>query len=207
MSLTIKKVNGIGNEFHQNTYIIEFEDCCVVIDAGTHVDEIKQLTNKPIAAVLITHGHYDHVIQIESYQNNNIPIYAHKDIEKMLSNPYMNASHLFGENIVFNINDIKYVENETININNKEIKCIHTPGHSLDSMSYLIDNQLFSGDTLFATSIGRTDLLCSKTSDIIESLKALSEQEYEILYAGHGRPSNKEEQQNNIKHWLTTLKR
>lgn len=206
MSLTIKKLNSIGNDLRQNTYVVEFENCCIVIDAGANVEEIKKLTNKPISAVFITHGHYDHVIEIESYQNSNIPIYAHKNIEKMLSNPHMNASHLFGENIVFNIKDIKYIENETININNNEIKCIHTPGHSLDGMSYLIDKQLFSGDTLFATSIGRTDLICSKTSDIIDSLKTLNTQDYEILYAGHGRPSNKEEQKNNIKHWLSMLK-
>lgn len=205
MNVITQKVKWAENELKQNTYIVEFEDCCVVIDAGISVEQVKELTQKPIKAVLITHGHFDHITEIESYAEQNIPVYAHKNIMNMLNNPYENASNLFGENVKFNINNINFVENETININGNQIKCIHTPGHSADGMSYLINKNLFSGDTVFSVAIGRIDLPSSNPEDLVDSLKNILSQDFEEMYAGHGRVSNKQEQQNNIKYWLKIL--
>ena len=205
MNVITQKVKWAENELNQNTYIVEFDDCCVVIDAGISIEQVKELTQKPIKAVLITHGHFDHITEIETYDAQNITIYAHKNIVNMLNDPYENASNLFGENVKFNIKNINFVENETININSNQIKCIHTPGHSADGMSYLIDNNLFSGDTVFSVAVGRIDLPSSSPQDLVDSLKNILSQDFELMYAGHGRVSDKQEQQNNIKYWLKIL--
>ena len=89
---------------------------------------------------------------------------------------------------------------------NKEIKVIHTKGHSKGGVCYLINDVLFSGDTLFSVAVGRTDLSSGNTKQLIESLKRIQKLDYSTLYSGHGRVSNKEEQNTNIPKWIEALK-
>lgn len=206
MKKTIKIICS-ENELNQHTYICEFENSCVVIDAGCSVNKIKQISSKSIRAVFVTHGHFDHIKLIEEYDKLNIPIYASKYINEMLNDEIKNASVLFGKSCKFIIKNLKTIEsNEEIAIEDHIIKCLHTKGHSIDSMSFLIDNEaLFSGDTLFANAVGRSDLPTGNTKQLIESLKQLLNLNYKALYAGHGRPSVKEEQNLNIPKWIDYL--
>ena len=75
-------------------------------------------------------------------------------------------------------------------------------------MSYLInDKYLFTGDTVFSVAVGRDDLPTSNTNKLIESLNKILNLNYKTLYAGHGRPSDKEEQQTNIPKWIDYLRK
>ena len=65
MKVSTIKVKWAENELSQNTHVVEFESSFIVIDAGCSIDEINKLSNKPIKAVFITHGHYDHIKHIE----------------------------------------------------------------------------------------------------------------------------------------------
>ena len=208
MNVYSTKLKCLGNELGQNTHVIEFENCCVVIDTGCSVEKIKTITNKPIKAVFITHGHFDHILYIEEYDKLNIPIYANKHILELLEDPTKNASLMFGCGKTFKVNNIKFVDdNQDIEIENYIIKCLYTPGHSIDSMSFIIDNNLFSGDTVFSVAVGRDDLPTSNAQELIKSLKRILNLDYNLLYTGHGRPSEKCEQKTNIPKWIDYLSR
>ncbi len=146
MDIKTIKIKWAENELSQNTHIVEFENYCILIDAGCSIEKVKEISSKPIQAVFITHGHFDHIKNIEEYDKFNIPIYAHKNILKLLDDEIKNASSLFKELCIFKIENLKFVEdNEEIEIDNHTIKCLHTQGHTIDSMCYLLDNEtLFS---------------------------------------------------------------
>ncbi len=200
------KINYIENEFSQNTYIIEFENECIVVDAGCGVNKVQAKTNKPIKAVLITHGHFDHIKNIEEYNKLNISIYAHKNILELLGDEIKNASRLFNQFHKYSVKTINIQDGEEIKVDNHIIKCLHTPGHSIDSTCYLLDNEtLFSGDILFADSFGRYDLPTGNKKELIKSLNKILNLDYKLLLAGHGIPSKKQEQQRNIPKWTDYL--
>ena len=209
MKIGTIKIKWAENELSQNTHIIEFGNSCVVIDAGCSVAEATETTTKPIKAVFLTHGHFDHIKNLEEYDRLNISIYAHKQIQEMLDDENKNASMLFNQPCRFNINNINFIEDdEEIEIDEHIIKCLYTPGHSIDSMCYLVDDEiLFSGDTLFSVAVGRDDLATGNTKELINSLTRILNLDYKLLYTGHGRPSDKEEQKQNIPKWLDNLRK
>ena len=121
----------------------------------------------------------------------------------------MNASILFNQPCKFQINNLQFIQDgEEIEIDNHIIRCLHTPGHSVDSMSFLLDGEtLFSGDTVFSVAVGRDDLPTGNTKLLIQSLNKILNLDYKTLYTGHGRPSDKEEQKTNIPKWINYLTR
>lgn len=207
MDVKTVKVKWAENELSQNTHIIEFDTGCVLIDAGCSVQQVTQLTDKPIKAVLLTHAHFDHIKNIQEYDNLNIKIYAHKAVLEMLNNTVNNASLLFNQPTKYKINNLYLlVDEDELDIGELNIRCLYTPGHSIDSMCYLINEEyLFSGDTVFSVAIGRTDLPTGDTEKLISSLKRIQNLNYNTLYTGHGRVSNKQEQDINIPKWIKAL--
>lgn len=206
MNVHTLKVKWKEGELNQNTYVVEQEDGCILIDAGVSIEEIRKITNKPILAVLLTHGHFDHIDYIEEYDELKIPIYASLYTKKSMLDSNLNVSFMIKPRPyrVSKINELK--DNETIKIGKMEVKCLYTPGHSRDSVCYLMGDKLFSGDTLFSVSIGRTDFIDSNNDEMIKSLSRLGTIDYKELYPGHGRVSSKAEQNQNIQHWLSILK-
>ena len=207
MNINTIKINWAENELSQNTHVVEFENSYIVIDAGCSIEKVKEISSKPIIAVFSTHGHFDHIKNVEEYDKLNIPIYAHKNILKLLDDELVNASLLFNQPCIFKIENLKFVEdNEIIEIESHTIKCLHTPGHSIDSICYLLDNEtLFSGDTVFSVAVGRDDLPTGNTTELIKSLNRILNLDYKRLFTGHGRPSDKIEQKTNIPKWLNYL--
>ena len=208
MDIKTVKIKWSENQLKQNTHIIEFDNGCVLVDAGCSVEEVYQVTDKPIKAVLITHAHFDHIKNISEYDNLNIKIYAHKAVLEMLNNPENNASSLFYQPTKYKINNLHLLaDQDELDIGEINVKCLYTPGHSVDSSCYLInDEYLFSGDTVFSIAVGRTDLSTGNTKQLIESLKRIQNLNYNTLHSGHGRVSNKQEQNTNIPKWIEALK-
>ena len=207
MQIKTLKIKWAEGALKQNTHIVELENCCIVIDAGCSLEEIKQITTKPIKAVFITHGHFDHIKNIEEYDELNVSIYVSKFSFEVLNDETKNASSLFNQPYKFIVENLKVVEDdEEIEIENHKIKCLHTPGHSIDSMCYLLDDEiLFSGDTVFSVAVGRTDLETGNKQELIKSLNRILNLDYISLFTGHGRPSDKQEQQQNIPKWIDYL--
>lgn len=208
MEIKTIKTTWAESELKQNTHVIEFEDGCLVIDAGCVPEQVKQLTNKPIKAVLLTHAHFDHIKHVQEYDKLGIKVYAHKATLEMLKNETNNASVYFDKPTKYKINNLfLLVDQDELEIGELNIKCLYTPGHTIDSVCYLINNEhLFTGDTVFSVAVGRTDLPTGNVEQLIKSLQRIQNLNYFTLYSGHGRVSNKEEQKVNIPKWIDYLK-
>lgn len=203
---TIKTIWSEG-ELKQNTHIIINDEGCIVVDAGCSLDQVRAVCDKPIKAVLLTHGHFDHIQYVEEYDRLGIPVYAREYILDMLTDTKKNVSYWHNPE-TFTINNLKTLkDNDEIILDKHRVKCYHTPGHSIDSMCYLVDERyLFSGDTVFSIAVGRTDLPTGNKDTLIQSLNRLLDLDFVELYTGHGRISTKDEQLTNIPKWIERLK-
>lgn len=195
------------NELKQNTYVIVGETSCVVIDAGCPIERVREVTSKPIEAVFITHGHFDHIEYIEEYDTLGVPIFCSYLTLNFFLDSVMNVSELLASPMTFDVHNLKLIkDNDEIFLWGGKVNCIHTPGHTVDGMCYLFfDDMLFSGDTLFSIAVGRYDLKTSNLEELYESLERLKTIKFNTLYPGHGRESTFEEQQKNISTWLERL--
>ncbi len=176
-----------------NCYILINDDLAIVIDPGANPELIYPLLiGKRLLYIIDTHGHYDHIganNDLKAHYDTKLAI--HKDDYEMLVNPELNLSVMVDSQFISVLPDILLSDGDTIEFGDKTLKIIHTPGHTEGSISILVDNILFSGDTLFYHSIGRTDLPGGnfeklKTS-IIEKLYTLDDST--IVYTGHGEPT------------------
>ena len=133
-----------------------------------YVNHLKELDLK-LVKVIDTHIHADHVTGASKLKNNT------------------NCSTIMGENSPAETVDIRLKDEETIEIDQLKIKALYTPGHTSDSYSFLMNNYLFSGDTLLINGTGRTDFQNGSSKDAYNSLfnKLLKLPEETILYPGH----------------------
>jgi len=169
--------------YQTNCYLVwdENSPSCVVIDPGYEPDavllEAKKL-GKEIAAILLTHGHFDHVGAVRDLAaETDCPVYIH---EADLSMPQqMTAGPLYYTNLCG--------EGDRLELAGLSFKVLHTPGHTPGSVCYMCENVLFSGDTLFWGSCGRTDLPGGSWSTIRTSLLRLRDLPGDFdVYPGHG---------------------
>lgn len=183
-----------------NTYLLKDEESkeAVLIDVGGSFDELySKLTEDGynIKFVLNTHGHFDHVLGESAISQNypEIPIYMHKDDVPHLERCKEELRY-FGYKVDAQPPKItEFIdENTELFIGKKQIKIIHTPGHSKGSLSYYVDNKLFSGDALFFRSIGRTDFYDGDFDTLINSIKSklMTMPDDTIVFPGHGPSTN-----------------
>ena len=161
-----------------NCYLLVNEDDkkVIVVDPGGDAvfvsSRIDELGCKP-EAVLLTHGHFDHILGVEDLREKyGLKVYAHEDEKEVLNKPEFNLSVDIGKRISFDA-DAYVKDGEHINIAGFDIECIHTPGHTPGGVSYYLKEQgiLFSGDSLFNQSIGRTDFVNGSASALVSSVK------------------------------------
>jgi len=164
-------------------------DSCVVIDPGYTPEIIlseAKKQNKTIAAVLLTHGHFDHVGGVrELAERVGCPVYIH---EQELSLPEsFTAGPLYYTNT--------YGEGDVLELSNLSIRVLHTPGHTPGSVCLMAEDILFSGDTLFQDSIGRTDFPGGSFGQMQKSLQRLKALpgDYRVL-PGHGPATTLDEE-------------
>ncbi|MCL1936572.1 MAG: MBL fold metallo-hydrolase [Defluviitaleaceae bacterium] len=180
------------NEYSQNTYIYHNDNMdAVLIDAGLSKEQIlKHIVDFKIHAIILTHGHFDHIYSLKDVVAlTNVSVYAHVSEKDLLENPNLNMSFSSKVPIIAKA-DIFIKTGDFIKLPFVEFEVIHTPGHTAGSMCLYdkVNNLLFSGDTLFKESIGRTDLPTSDHNNIIKSLAKLTKLPDETLvYSGHGK--------------------
>ena len=149
---------------------------CVVIDSGASgkqlAEKIRQEGLTPVA-ILLTHGHFDHVSAAKTVAKEfDIKIYAHKAEEETLHDSKKNASWMMGASESYDA-DVFVKDEEVLNLAGFEIKVLHTPGHTEGGCCYYIPEEavIFTGDTLFAQSVGRTDLPGGSMSQLVRSIQ------------------------------------
>lgn len=198
------KILNIGS-FKVNNYILFDEESkdIVLIDAGGDLEATKAAIEKlggNLKYLLNTHGHMDHIAGDYDIQNYyNIPVYLHKDDENLVHEMKQYLQYV-GMPDYEEPQNVTFIEDGHIfQIGEHIIKTIHTPGHTRGGVSYLIGDMLFSGDTLFFESIGRTDLPGGSYEELVKSIKTklFTLPENIIVYPGHGESSTIGHEKNN----------
>lgn len=181
-----------------NCYFAVNEDTkeCLIIDPG---DNAGMLAGKitdggytPVA-ILLTHGHFDHIMGVEGLRARfHIPVYVHEDDADMIEHPQLNAGAMIGASVSVRA-DQTVKDGDVLNLAGMEIHVMHTPGHTPGGVCYYFPKEevVFSGDTLFCGSVGRTDLPGGSMSALIRSIreKVLKLPDLTIVYTGHGEPT------------------
>ena len=170
----------ISNLFDANCYLVSDGINAIIIDPCVSYEQIfKKNENSKLVAVFITHGHFDHILKLETYLKlEGIKFFLHKRCYDKLIDPKKNLSIYLEKEIKFEIpaNQLEFVnENTTLNLLSSPISVIETPGHSDCSILIAIEDNLFTGDTLFKGAIGRTDLYSANLSKMNESLNKIKQ--------------------------------
>lgn len=164
----------------------------IIIDPGYSpkqlAERVRQEECTPVA-ILLTHGHFDHATGAADLAKEfSIPVYAYETEKETLENEEMNLCHMTGEHHVFHA-DIYLKDEQELDLAGFHIRVLHTPGHTPGGCCYYFpyENVVFSGDTLFCTSVGRTDFPGGSMSDIIRSIKEklMTLPDRTTVYPGH----------------------
>lgn len=177
-----------------NCYLIENEETkeLVIVDPAvcpnTFVEYIRQ-SGYQLKAILLTHGHFDHVMGIDDLvEVFDIPVYLHEAEQKLLAEPELNLS--YGRQSYSYNRGTALKDGELLEVAGFHIQVIHTPGHTSGGCCYYFeeDEVLISGDTLFYQSVGRTDFPTSSTRELVTSIreKLFLLPDTVMVYPGHG---------------------
>lgn len=183
----------LGSVF-TNCYFIKNKETgeLLIVDPAASSEKIYQqvlqMNGKP-AGILLTHGHFDHILAVnEVKEKYGIPVYACRQEEEMLREPSVNMTAYYGGGC--SVKADRLLEDlDVFEAAGFSIQMIHTPGHTKGSCCYYLKDEgvLFSGDTLFYGSVGRTDFPGGSTAEIVRSLHRLIDtlpEETEV-YPGH----------------------
>lgn len=184
------KSSSFGN-MDNNCYLIvdEKTNKSALVDCSEYSEKMINLIGyTDLEYILLTHGHCDHIAgakQIKEKYNAKIVIAAND--EPMLHSGRLSLAVFIGGEQNDADADIIVEDNDIITLGDTEITVISTPGHTKGSVCYLAENSLFSGDTLFYCSCGRTDFPSGSVEEMMNSLKLLKSLEGDYtVYTGHG---------------------
>ncbi len=160
-----------------NTYLAYDEtNKGFIVDPGGFSYEITSLVDREgidIEYIILTHGHADHIGGVAEFQEKypNAKVIAYVAEREMLENPSLNASYDIYRKAITVTPDIYVSDRETLTVGDTELTFIHTPGHSLGGMCILAPGYVFSGDTIFRASIGRTDFYGGSFDQLAKSIR------------------------------------
>ena len=168
----IEQVTLSMNGFEVNSYVVHAPEGDVVVDAGAEPEKILGATRAPVAAILVTHGHADHVDALEFVRGETgVPVYMHPaDAEGK-------------------VGDYEPLEDgQAFDVVGLGIRVLHTPGHSPGSVTFVVGHDQIVGDLILPGSVGRTDLPGASWEEIADSIRRVMPlwEEGTRLYAGHG---------------------
>lgn len=181
-----------------NCYIVSSDSDAVIIDPGLRskyeIDDVSNYVNENslrVRGIIITHAHIDHVIGVDILSELfHCPVYVSSDDKNSFYDPDTNLSTVIMKRaFVPACGVITFNDGDTLSISSINFKCVLTPGHTQGSVCLFCGNTVFTGDTLFNLSAGRTDLAGGsdiQLKDSLEKLKNLIKDENYRIFPGHG---------------------
>ncbi|WP_459128885.1 MBL fold metallo-hydrolase [Guggenheimella bovis] len=173
-----------------NVYVLSHGKKALVIDPGERIkalDEYLKTEGLEVVAILLTHGHSDHIMGVNEYREEwNCPVYVHEnDLELLEDSDKNGALMIFRQS--YTVENAETFGEGMLTIDDFKIQVLHTPGHTQGSVCFIIDGELFSGDTLFQSGIGRYDLYGGSESMIFNSIRSkLYTLKNLPVFPGHG---------------------
>ena len=183
-------------DLYTNCYIIAKGHKALIIDPAAEYPKIhKTLEDNGLTVdkILLTHAHFDHIGALEEVRKNTgAKVYLHEGDAELLDAPEKNYSAQFlHKPLICDTADVLTRDGYQIDFEGEPIMVFHTPGHTLGSVIYIFRNMMFCGDTIFRSSVGRTDLYGGDKRMLGMSLSKLfryfdeAEQDF-VLLCGHG---------------------
>ena len=196
--MILKRIKtDIGTMIGENCYIIQDDETkeTMIIDPGNFTKELEDMLEAldiKLKYIVLTHCHADHITGAEQIkQKYGGKILVHIEDAKGLTDPNVNLCYYIGLDDVRVHADSRLNDGDLLHIKDLEFEVIHTPGHTQGSICLYCEKEglLFSGDTLFRGTWGRTDLPTSSFENIINSItnKLMILPEETIVYPGHGK--------------------
>lgn len=187
------KTAVFGN-LENNCYIITDDKSgkSALVDCTENSAKMRDYINgADIEYILLTHGHYDHIGGVADIkEQTGAKVVISREDEHMLSSSKGSLAAFCGVSQKNSQADILVSDNDILKLGETEIKVMSTPGHTKGSVCYLCDGVIFSGDTLFFCSCGRTDFPGGDSGEMINSLKKIANiNENLTVYPGHDRSS------------------
>jgi hydroxyacylglutathione hydrolase len=168
----IEQVTLSMNGFEVNSYVVHAPEGDIVVDAGAEPEKILGATRAPVAAILVTHGHADHVDSLEPVRRETgAPVYMHPADAEGKVRDYE-----------------PLVDGQAIDVVGLGIRVLHTPGHSPGSVTFVVGHDQIVGDLILPGSVGRTDIQGACWEEIEVSIRRVIPlwEEETRLYTGHG---------------------
>lgn len=179
-----------------NCYIIETENKnAVAVDAGGDFERLKKYLDDNglcLKKILLTHGHFDHIGATNQLSKEyGAEVFVHENDAKMLTDRFESLAEAAGGMPHTDVEEYTTIsDGDVITQDELSFEVIHTPGHTRGGVCYRCGNSIFTGDTLFKMSMGRTDFPGGSAAQLFASLKKLDslEGDYDI-YPGHNEPT------------------
>lgn len=176
-----------------NTYVLSCDSgACIVVDPSSNcggVLEYIKNENLYLEAICLTHGHFDHFLGIKEIVSvyPDIVVCAHREAKPLIQDPELNGSFMIGAHFAYT-GPLMVLEEGSVQVRSFEFNLFHLPGHSPGGCAYVIENHCFSGDSLFAGSVGRTDFPGCDSSALFKNIKEklFTLPDETIVHSGHG---------------------
>ena len=200
--LEIKLLNS-SHPFHANSYLISCDGESAIIDPTASFD--NSLIDGELKYILLTHGHFDHILELDSWVDNTDAMAVISEDEKtLIANPDLNCYRMYnGSDKGFYKEVFTVKDGVQLGLGSKTINVISTPGHTAGSVIYVIDNIAFVGDTVFSGGgYGRYDLPTGNSLMLKQSIeKIMKLNDNIIMYPGHGDPTTLKNYKNDFYRW------
>ncbi|QNN74301.1 MBL fold metallo-hydrolase [Vagococcus carniphilus] len=169
----------ITGPIEENCYLIYNDQHILIVDPGNDAETIKkeiESLSLNVAAILITHAHYDHIGALEEIREfYHVPVYISPIEQSWLSDPELNLSGLMRHDDIPDVRcqpaEFEFENYQSYTLGDMTFKVVPTPGHSPGSLSFIFDDFVITGDALFSGSIGRTDLPFGSSEDLLNAVK------------------------------------